>query len=270
MQGAVHSKPHRKDTAIHNPKQRSTRSRRVVQVSWCLPQQAPRLEPTMVQQQTSSIPHLIKQLKRQRFSEAILITIYKSLVLSHINYSSPALASTTEAVKSEIQRLHNRILRIIGINLNTARVNYKVTEIDQYIDSMVVKKFQKLLSDSNHQLTSRVTTIDTRTGLIKYKVAKARTSKYKNSLVQKSLHTLRDNIPNLYTTANATGAPKKKRVAPAIDPSIETTKTVIKRTVPCALCGKQCEEKLGLRTHLKKCARKQTVAKPPMITNPFI
>ena len=65
---------------------------------------------------TSHIPFLIKQLKRLGFSKDILVSVYKSLVVSHLDYNSPVLLTTTNEVKTQINNLQKRILRIIGIS----------------------------------------------------------------------------------------------------------------------------------------------------------
>jgi hypothetical protein len=49
-----------------------------------------------VQFQISSYPYLVKQLKRNGFKENILVNTNKSFFFSHLNYSSPALAATSE------------------------------------------------------------------------------------------------------------------------------------------------------------------------------
>ena len=69
-----------------------------------------------IQKNISSIPYLIKQLKRLGFSQDILITVYKSLVISHFDYNSPILTTTTKYIKSQINQTQKKILRIIGLN----------------------------------------------------------------------------------------------------------------------------------------------------------
>ena len=50
----------------------------------------------------SHIPFLIKQLKRLGFCKDILVTVYKSLVVSHLDYNSPVLLTATNDIKSQI------------------------------------------------------------------------------------------------------------------------------------------------------------------------
>lgn len=69
----------------------------------------------------STIPFLLKQLKRSGLEEQVLINTYKSLVLSHFSYSATVLVSTTDAAKHEMAVFQNRILRIIGVSREDAR-----------------------------------------------------------------------------------------------------------------------------------------------------
>ena len=57
--------------------------------------------------------YLLKQLKSSGLEERILVNLFKSLVLSHIRYSSVILDSCTTATKNDIQVIQNRMLRII-------------------------------------------------------------------------------------------------------------------------------------------------------------
>ena len=59
-----------------------------------------------VQMLTRSIPYLIKQLKRSGFQEPILISVYRSLALSHITYSAAILTSTSANIKNEMEHFH--------------------------------------------------------------------------------------------------------------------------------------------------------------------
>ena len=110
-----------------------------------------------VQSLTSSVPFLVKQLKRLGFEERILINVYRSLVLSHFNYSSPILASTSAADKHEMQSFQKRILRIIGIKQDIAKEKYNIDHIEQHIEHAALSKLKKVLADPKHQLTVKLT-----------------------------------------------------------------------------------------------------------------
>jgi hypothetical protein len=68
---------------------------------------------TRVYSLINSVPFLIKQLKRSGLEEKILVKTYKSLVLSHFNYSTTVLVAASEIAEHEMQVFQNRILRIM-------------------------------------------------------------------------------------------------------------------------------------------------------------
>jgi len=68
----------------------------------------------------SDFPYLAKQLKRCGFKLNILVSAYKSLVLSHFNYSSTVLVATSASTKQEMSNFQNRILRILNITSEQA------------------------------------------------------------------------------------------------------------------------------------------------------
>ena len=57
--------------------------------------------------------YLLKQLKSSGLKERILVNVFKSLVLSHLRYSSVILDSCTTAAKNDMQVIQNLMLRII-------------------------------------------------------------------------------------------------------------------------------------------------------------
>jgi hypothetical protein len=50
---------------------------------------------------TNSQIYLLKQLKQLKFKEEILINVYRSLTLSHFNYSASLLISTSANAKKK-------------------------------------------------------------------------------------------------------------------------------------------------------------------------
>ncbi len=60
--------------------------------------------------------YLIKTLKNLSFKKEILVTIYKSLVLSHIISNVLTLCSTSKRVLDEMQDMQKRYLKAIGID----------------------------------------------------------------------------------------------------------------------------------------------------------
>ena len=87
-----------------------------------------------VQKLISSTPYLIKQLKHFGFKEEILITVYRSLAISHFTYSAPILTSTSVKIKEEFKQYQNRILRIIGISQESAFHKYNLCSTEDTID----------------------------------------------------------------------------------------------------------------------------------------
>jgi hypothetical protein len=63
---------------------------------------------------TNSQIYLLKQLEQLKFKVKILINFYRSLTLSHFNYSAPLLISTSANAKKEMAKLQYRSLKIIG------------------------------------------------------------------------------------------------------------------------------------------------------------
>ena len=60
--------------------------------------------------------YLLKQLKCSGLEELILVTVFKSLVLSVFRYGSVVVDSCTQQAKSDMQVIQNRMLRIIGLH----------------------------------------------------------------------------------------------------------------------------------------------------------
>jgi plasmid maintenance system killer protein len=203
-----------------------------------------------------SVPFLIKQLKRTGFNKKILVNVYRSLVLSHFDYSSPLLASAAGADKHEMQAFQNRIFRIIGISKQHALEQFKLNDVDAFIEKTAVNKVKKILSDPHHVLRSKLTKIHARTGERVLNVPKSRTEKHKNSIIPKCLRILRDGTANLYTTSSQ---PVKKRGKTAREATTEKPKTK-KPKIGDTLCehchaftGKLYVGARGLRTHQRSC-----------------
>ena len=61
-----------------------------------------------IQKRIGPVPYLSRQLKLDGFRMEILISVYRSYLLSYIGYSSPALISVTAEIESEMQQKFNR------------------------------------------------------------------------------------------------------------------------------------------------------------------
>jgi hypothetical protein len=148
----------------------------------------------------SSFPFLVKQLKRRGFREEILISAYKSLVLSHFIYSSTILDSASAEAKNEMSSFQNRILRIIDIDHATALLKYNICEISKFIADNCLKQVSRILANPHHSLTISLARPPdahertTRSNTANFKLAIPRThgAKFNNNPVIKTLRYLRD------------------------------------------------------------------------------
>ena len=199
---------------------------------------------------TSHVPYLIKQLKRLGFNKAILVTVYKSLAVSHLDYNSPVLLSTTNEIKTQINNLQKRILRIIGINQTDAHNNHNLIDPNVRIEDMSKKKVSKLLSDPNNSVSQKYRNVDRSNSDFNFKTKPAKTKIYNESIVQKCIRTLRDDevMKNLY---KLTKPNKNIRIK-------EQNGNTEKPKVQCQNCGSSYEAKIGIKTHLRTCQVKKT------------
>ena len=256
---------------------------------------------------TSSIPFLIKQLRRTGFERGILVNVYRSLVLSHFNYSAPLLASASQADKNEMKALQKRMLRIIGINASEALNIYNIIDIEELIEKAALGKVRKVLCDQHHPLSKKHTRIHPRSGERVLKVPRAKTEHYRSSIVPYSVRVLRDGKASLYAetkraSAKRQPAAKKAKKAPAAkkastnkkapmtreaavkaittkQPPQPAAKKPANQTAPtgdtkCSHCNtsKLFKGARGLNVHLRTCkARTATVSTTggvsPLLTN---
>jgi hypothetical protein len=196
---------------------------------------------------TNSVPFLIKQLKRLGFKKDILTTVYKSLFISHLDYNSPVLISTTLETKAQINRVQARILKIIGIKRTESLEKFKIEDPIERIEKMSLKKVSKLLADPQNALSKKYKNIDRTNSLFSFKTKKARTKIYNDSVVQKCIRTLRDDFDKqeLY----------RLKIPRTIEKGqLETNKAKVK--AECPTCNKLFEAKIGIKTHMRKCPNK--------------
>jgi len=101
----------------------------------------------------STVPFLLKQLKQLNFRENILINVYRSLVISHLNYSSTILSSANSNVIQEIASFQMRCLRIINIDQQRATKQYQLIDVQEQLELISRKVVTKILSNRDHLLT---------------------------------------------------------------------------------------------------------------------
>ena len=79
---------------------------------------------------------LLKQLKSSGLETLILVTVFKSLVLSHLSYGSMLLDSCTQDEKRDMQLIQNCMLRIIDISKEVALTQYNILSVSDFIENM--------------------------------------------------------------------------------------------------------------------------------------
>ena len=78
----------------------------------------------------------------------MLITIYKSLAISHFRYRATVLVTAIGSIKRQMSVFHNRILRIINISKAKALAAYGISDIASFLESSSSNQVRKLLTDS--------------------------------------------------------------------------------------------------------------------------
>ncbi|MFK0731133.1 MAG: hypothetical protein ACIWVG_08200 [Gloeotrichia echinulata HAB0833] len=185
-----------------------------------------------VHKSTAQVPFLLKQLKRDGFPEQKLINIYKSLVLSHFNYSSIALASAPAETKKEMASVQSRALKIMGISKQDAKSKYNIAPIDEHLDTMCLNSIRRTLESAENQLTSSLLYNN------RIKLPRFKSSKIEKSAIIKSIKAVRDErykSKRLKTTTN-------------------TPRPVTTEGAKCD-CGRTLKNERGLEVHQRSCKR---------------
>ena len=95
----------------------------------------------------------MKQLKKLKFKQEILINVYRSLGLSNCTYSVPILISTSANAKNEMTKQQHRFLKIIGITPQKAYDKQNILPIDMFIAKSCTNIVELILKDETHPLT---------------------------------------------------------------------------------------------------------------------
>ena len=128
-------------------------------------------------------------MKNLGFKKEILITVYKSLILSHIISNSTVLCSATKQIKEEIENVQNKALKVIGINSNEEKKKYKIEPTENTIDQQCMNKMAKILANQDHHITKglkKKEVIRTRNNF-PFQIQKCNKQQYQESFVQKYL-----------------------------------------------------------------------------------
>jgi hypothetical protein len=205
---------------------------------------------------------LIKQLKKLGSREEILINVYRSLGLSHFNYSAPLLSSTNRMCHSEMASFQKRILRIIDISAEAASTKYGILPIDEQLDKTNIRILKNIINDSNHPITVNLTKSATRLG---YALPKPITAAYNNSFMQKYTRVIRDGTATLYTNNNANhvvmACPPLATRSSLTDTRVQDLelKKPAKPQTACKYCGR---EFIGIKIHITKMHPEQNSSCP--------
>ena len=214
-----------------------------------------------VQKQTSTVPFLIKTLRRLGFPEATLINVYRSLALSHFIYSAPLLSSSSIRAKTEMQSYQNRILRIINITPTNAASKYNIKTIEELLDYTNSNTLKRILADEHHPLTTK--TPYTQSNHQSKLSFQNKQSKNKSILQQqKYIRTIRDGVSDLYSTHNKSQPIPTSTSSKPSNITIPPEAPIPNRTtakITCSICGKNYAKGAGIAIHLKSCRNKQAL-----------
>ena len=95
-------------------------------------------------------------MKKLNFKTDILITIYKSLILSTIITNAITLCSKRKNTQIEIENTQNKVLKIIGISKEDTKYKYNIESAQLLIDKHCTKKLGKIINDPTHEITKRL------------------------------------------------------------------------------------------------------------------
>ena len=199
------------------------------------------------------VPYLLKQLKLNGFREEILVTVYRSHVLSHIGYGSPVFISATAAILDEMERAQTRAFNIIGISEQVALDKYSIGTVRQFIEHTCVNTIKRMMANPHHQLAEKLAFEPVREtrAAFRFRLPVARTEAYNNSIVPWCVRVLRDGKATLYNpfTKKMRDAAKRKR-----DMAMRKSgKAAAKQQAACRYCGRLFEATRGVKIHESRC-----------------
>ena len=187
----------------------------------------------------NSATYLIKTMKNLGFKTEILVTVYRSYILSHIISNSPTLCSTSQKTKDEMNRMQNRVLKIIGISGEEDMRRNKIIQIEELIDKHCKKVLTKILKENDHPLTTQLEHRTARTrNQFPYVINKCRLEKYQNSFLQKYMRELE---PEWITPTESTSRPSQHDPTAKVSPMTQ-----------CDICKKYFKGTKGVEMHKRK------------------
>ena len=179
----------------------------------------------------NSTLYLIKTLKNLAFKKEILVSIYKSLVLSHIISNVITLCATTKRVKDEMEDMQKRFLKAIGL-ISSDLKHYKIVPIEELIEKHGKQKLSKILLDNEHPITK---SLEKRESITRknfpFAIQKCNGDKYQDSFLQQFLRKLEKEGFALPKTTITTKPPK------------------VAENATCEICNKIFKNTRGVNQH---------------------
>jgi hypothetical protein len=182
----------------------------------------------------NSALYLIKTMKNLGFKKEILITVYKSLMLSHIISNSAVLCSASKQIKQEIESIQNKVLKIIGINSDEEKEKYKIEPTENTIEKQCMTTMAKILDNQDHHITMNLKkkeNIRTRNNY-PFQIQKCNKQQYQDSFVQKYMRKIESQQGNE-------------------EPEHKTNSTENQKEIKCQYCKKTYKSTKWLNKHIE-------------------
>ena len=197
---------------------------------------------------------LLKQLNSCGLREPILAAVFKSLVLSHLHYSSTLLVACPAGIITDMQVLQNTLLRVIGISREMARTKYGIVDVGEFIVQSCIAQVTRILNQPSHTLTASLRSTRKTHSAFPFTLPKPCKETFKQNAVMLTLIHLRYNV---YCTGRAAPSARPPPPQPllALAPGPRTG-------VPCTNPSCKTPAKLWTRLdlHLRSCLAKNPPA----------
>ena len=196
---------------------------------------------------------LLKQLNSCGLREPILVAVFKSLVLSHLHYSSTLLVACSAGIVADMQVLQNTLLRIIGISPEVAKTKYSIADVSEFIMRSCIEQVTRILNQPSHTIPASLVSARKTHSAFPFTIPRACKESFKRNAVMVTLTHLRDNV---YGTGRAAppARPEPPQPLPALAPSTN-------RQVHCTNPACKTPARLWSRldVHLKSCLKNSLV-----------
>jgi hypothetical protein len=212
-----------------------------------------------VKSQTSGAAYLLSRLRYLGFKEEILVSVFRSHVLSHFIYSAPLLISPREKIQREMTSFINRLLRIIRVHPEKALAKYQIDDITTFIEKTCENILQRILNFSDHPISCKIKKWSGRSS--RPQTNRFNRVAYKNSFIQKSIRILRDGHADLYTTGanrpGTKGGDIRSQRRSIGSPMIARSERKQLASATCPICFQTCKSNAGLASHTRLRHKKQ-------------